>query len=67
MGLSTSDNYLTIIHDLPKRPGPLGHINQYRPVLELVQQLIGSTTCPSAQVPWRASSSTARCWRWWNN
>jgi ectoine hydroxylase-related dioxygenase (phytanoyl-CoA dioxygenase family) len=40
-GLSTADNYLTVIHDLPKRPGPLGRIIQYRPVLEMVQQLIG--------------------------
>ncbi len=43
IGLGAADNYLTIIHDLPKRPGPLGRIIQYRPVLERVQQLIGDS------------------------
>ncbi len=41
VGLSHAGNYLTVIHDLAKRPGPLGRIIQYRPVLELVEQLIG--------------------------
>ncbi len=40
-GLSRSSNYLTVIHDLPNRPGPLARIVQYGPVLRLVEQLIG--------------------------
>lgn len=41
IGLSASDNYLTVIHDLPKRSGALARIIQYRPVLSLVEQLLG--------------------------
>lgn len=36
-----SANYLKAIHDLPQRPGLLGVVLRYRPLLQLVEQLVG--------------------------
>ena len=41
VGLGWSEQRITTIHGLPLRPGPLSRVLQYRPVLDLVRQLIG--------------------------
>lgn len=40
-GGEPSTNYLKAVHDLPQRPGPLGCVLRYRPVLQLAEHLVG--------------------------
>lgn len=43
--LKWSREHLTTVLDLPVRPGPLGGVLRYRPVLEVVEQLVGAPVC----------------------
>ena len=44
-GLKWSKEHLTTVLDLPMRTGPLERVLCYRPVLELVEQLVGAPVC----------------------